>query len=115
MNMANEEIYAFDEWLAANRKAPWCDLDLWRAACKWQREHGADMKQEEYAFGDAVEVFFDGDGWLPGKVVTVVPNYAFGGETRYSVHGEKGRPYTTITSARNMRRAPNAGGKRSDD
>lgn len=66
------------------------------------------MQQEEYEFGDTVEVFFDGDGWLRGKVVTVVPNYAFGGETRYSVHGEKERPYTTITSSMSMRRVPNA-------
>lgn len=65
------------------------------------------MQQEEYEFGDTVEVFFDGDGWLRGKVVTVVPNYAFGGETRYSVHGEKERPYTTITSSMSMRRVPN--------
>lgn len=36
----DKEAFAFDEWLTTNRAEAWSDLDLWRAACKWQREQG---------------------------------------------------------------------------
>lgn len=32
------EMFAFDEWLAAHKTDAWSDLDLWRAACAWQRQ-----------------------------------------------------------------------------
>jgi len=53
----------------------------------------------EYKLGDKVEVKMP-DGWRNGIVVTVVKNYAWTGEAKYSVHG---KGFVTITSARSMR------------
>ena len=54
----------------------------------------------EYVIGDEVEVEMP-DGFKVGRVVTVLPNYAWSGETKYSIHG---REFVTIASARVMRK-----------
>lgn len=55
----------------------------------------------KYAIGDEVEVEMP-DGFKVGRVVTVIPNYAWSGETKYSIHG---RGFVTIASARVIRKA----------
>jgi hypothetical protein len=54
----------------------------------------------EYSIGDEVEVEMP-DGFRIGRVVTILPNYAWSGETKYSIHG---REFVTIASARVMRK-----------
>ena len=54
----------------------------------------------EYKIGDEVEVEMP-DGFKIGRVVTVIPNFAWSGESKYSIHG---REFVTIASARVMRR-----------
>jgi hypothetical protein len=54
----------------------------------------------EYVIGDEVEVEMP-DGFKVGRIVTVLPNYAWSGETKYSIHG---RGFVTIASARVMRK-----------
>ena len=61
------------------------------------------MLDETYKFGDKVEVMMPDGRWHTGLIATVLPNYAWSGETRYSVHGIE---LVTIVSARNMRIAP---------
>lgn len=56
-------------------------------------------KGHKYNIGDKVSVNMP-DGWKDGIVVTVIPNYAWTGETKYSVHGKE---LVTIVSARNMK------------
>lgn len=55
---------------------------------------------DEYKIGEEVEVEMP-DGWKTGRVVTVIKNYAWSGETKYTIHGKE---LVTITSARLMRR-----------
>jgi hypothetical protein len=55
---------------------------------------------DEYKIGDEVEVDMPG-GMVTGRVVTVLPNYAWSAETRYSIHG---KGFVTISSARVMRK-----------
>ena len=54
----------------------------------------------KYNIGDEVEVEMP-DGSKVGLVVSVLPNFAWGGETKYSIHG---REFVTIASARVMRK-----------
>lgn len=67
---------------------------------------------EVYKIGDEVEVAMPG-GFKVGRVVTVLPNYAWGGETKYSIHGKE---LVTIASSRVMRKVtmPNAPAKGSE-
>lgn len=55
---------------------------------------------DEYKIGDEVEVEIPG-GFKVGRVVTVLPNYAWSGETKYSIHGKE---LVTIASSRVMRK-----------
>ena len=59
----------------------------------------------KYSIGDEVEVEMP-DGRKVGRLVTILPNFAWSGETQYSIHG---REFVTIASARVMRKTvPNA-------
>ena len=51
-----------------------------------------------YEIGDEVVVDAP-NGQVWGKINSVIPNYAWSGETKYSVHGNE---FVTITSARTM-------------
>lgn len=54
----------------------------------------------EYAIGDEVQVETP-HGWKDGRIVSVNPNYAWSGETKYTIHGKE---LVTITSARLIRK-----------
>ena len=58
------------------------------------------MTDPTYSIGDEVEVEMP-DGFKVGRVVTVLHNYAWSGETRYSIYGHD---FVTIASARIMRK-----------
>ena len=59
------------------------------------------MTDSSYKIGDAVEVEMP-DGFRLGRVVDVLPNFAWSGESKYSIHGDG---FITIASARVMRPA----------
>lgn len=52
-----------------------------------------------YEIGDEVVVDTP-NGKICGRVVSVIPDYAWSGETKYSVHGDE---FVTITSARTLK------------
>ena len=55
--------------------------------------------EANYKIGDAVIVDTP-NGLVSGRIFSVIPNYAWSGETKYSVHGDE---FVTITSARTLK------------
>lgn len=53
---------------------------------------------KEYQIGDSVKVVLP-SGKRVGTVKKVLPNYAFSGETKYEIHGDR---FVTISSGRSM-------------
>lgn len=55
--------------------------------------------EANYKIGDEVVVDTP-NGPVSGRVFSVIPDYAWSGETKYSVHGDE---FVTITSARTLK------------